>query len=124
MAASLVLFAVITVALLIVFWFAISALVQLKKTLVRAEKALGNVDVLVVNLNERLDPLLYDLHGVVQQADRELSRVDEVVSTIRDIGDKVNAVTRVVNEVISSPLIKVASLSAGAREALRKIVGR
>lgn len=120
----LVIGVVLAVATLILIWFAISALVQLRKTLVTAEKALSNVDVLVVSINDKLGPILQDLHGVVKQADRELNRVDEVVGTIKDISDKVNAVTRVVQDVISSPLIKVASISAGAKAAINKLTGR
>lgn len=121
---SLVITIVLTVAVLVLIWYAISALIQLRKTLLSAEKTLMSMDVLTTNIDKKLEPLLGDMHSVVKRADRELGRVDDVMSTVKDIGDKVNAVTRVVHEVVSSPLIKVASISAGAKEAIKKMVGR
>ena len=117
MSLSVVISVVLTVAVLVLVWYAISALIQLKKTL-------ENVDSLVCNVNERICPLLTDMDVVVNKVDSELGRLDEIVSTVRDISDKVNATTRVVHEVISSPLIKAASVSAGARGAIKKLVGR
>jgi len=108
---------VLTIAALILFWFAISALIQLKKTLESIDTLAGNVD-------NQLMPLLTDLHEAVNKVNTELNRIDEIVLTVRDIGEKVNATTRVVHEIISSPLIKVASVSAGAKEAVRKLVSR
>lgn len=121
---SLVITIVLTAAVLVLIWYAISALIQLRKTLLSAEKTLMSMDVLTTNIDKRLEPLLDDMHSVVKRADRELGRVNDVMSTVKDIGDKVNVVTRVVHEVVSSPLIKVASISAGAKEAIKKMVGR
>lgn len=108
---------VLIIAVLVLIWFAISALIQFKRTL-------EGIGTLAGNLDNKLGPLLTDLHEVVKQLNMELGRLDDIVLNIRDIGEKVNATTRVVHEIISSPLIKVASISAGAKEAIRKLVGK
>jgi len=108
---------VLTVAFIVLVLFAVSALIQLKKTL-------KNVDVLAVNMNEQLSPLLDDLHDAVKKVNNEMDRFEDVVGTVKDIGDKVNATTRVVHEIVSSPLLKVASISSGAKEAIKKMVKR
>jgi len=121
----LVMSIVLTTATIVLVWFAVSALIQLKKTLL-------NVDTLVVNMNEQLNPLLDDLHGAVMKVNNEMDRFEDVVGTVKDVGDKVSAVTRVVHEIVSSPLLKVASISAGAKdvltagvkEAIKKMVKR
>lgn len=102
---------VLTAATVILVWFAVSALIQLKKTLL-------NVDTLVINMNEQLNPLLDDLHDAVKKVNNEMDRYEDVVGTVKDIGDKVSAVTRVVHEIVSSPLLKVASISAGAKDVI------
>lgn len=117
MTPSLVITAVVATATLVLIGFAISAVIQFKKTLV-------NIDDLVVNINKQLDPLLMDLHDTVRQLNGELGNITEITKSVKDIGDKVNATTRIVHEVISSPLIRVASISAGAKEAIKKLVKR
>ncbi len=117
MTPSLVIAVLIAAAALVLIGFAISALVQLKKTLV-------NVDTLVVNLNEKLSPLLNDLQDTVKQVNDELGQFDQVVRTVGNIGDKVSTTTRMVHEIVSSPLIRAVSISAGAKEAIKKLVGR
>lgn len=108
---------VVTVALLLLIGFAVSTLIQLKRTLRNADSFIGNVD-------ERLMPLLSDLHEAVLKVNTELDQIDEIVVNVRDIGDKVNTTTRVVHEIISSPLIRVSSVSAGAKAAIKKLVAR
>ncbi len=114
---SLVLGVILTIALLVLIGFAVSALIQLKKTLV-------NVDTLVVNMDGQLKPLLNELNDTVKRVNSEIGRLDDIIGTVKDIGDKVSATTRVVNEIISSPLIRVASISSGAKEAIKKFVGK
>ncbi|MCL6472145.1 MAG: DUF948 domain-containing protein [Firmicutes bacterium] len=113
----LVITAVVATATLVLIGFAISAIIQFKRTLI-------NVDDLVVNVNKQLDPLLIDLHDTVRQLNGELGSITEITKSVKDIGDKVSATTRIVHEAISSPLITVASISAGAKEAIKKLVGR
>jgi uncharacterized protein YoxC len=107
----------LAVAILILIGFAVSALIQLKKTLESVNTLVGSVD-------DQLGPLLADLHDTVRQANVELERIDDVVFTVIDISEKVSATTSALHGLVSSPMIKVASISAGAKGAINKLVGR
>ena len=114
---SLAIELVLALATLVLVGLAISALIQLKKILI-------NINELVINTNRQLGPLLNDTHDTIKKMNTELHQLDEIVVNIRDIGDKVNATTRMVHEVISSPLLKIAGISAGAKGVVKKLVGR
>lgn len=108
---------ILAIAVLVLIGYTVFTLIQLRKTLV-------SIDTLAVNVNKQIDPLLEDLHSVVKQINNELDQVDDIVLNIRDIGDKVNATTRLAHDLISSPLIKIASISTGTMETIKKLVSR
>lgn len=72
----------------------------------------------IANISRELVPLIQKLNESVDQVNRELERVDTVVSQVEELSEKVNTSIGVLKSVISSPLIKLASLSAGVRKAI------
>jgi len=73
---------------------------------------------MIIDVQAEVTPLLSELRVTLDQVNSELDTVDEVVQSVQDIGDKVTATATVLQEIIASPLIKVASLSAGAKKAI------
>jgi len=48
--------------------------------------------------------------------------VDDIVESVQEVTDKISSTTRIAQEAISSPLIKIASYSFGARKALKSFL--
>ncbi|MDI6715956.1 MAG: hypothetical protein QME63_03295 [Actinomycetota bacterium] len=113
----LILGSVLAVAALILIGFTLSVVVQLKRTLT-------NFDKLVVKTDEKLQPLLIDLHVAIKQINANLDQIDRVVTSVSEIGDKVNSTTQIVHELVSSPLVKIATISASTKEALKRLISR
>lgn len=114
---SLALDFVLTIAIIVLIVFVITVLVQLTRTL-------SSLNQFIKDTDRGLIPALEELQLLLKRANGELGRIDEIVSSIQDISDKVQTTMRIAQDIVSSPLIKVASLSAGTREAIRKFIGR
>lgn len=64
-------------------------------------------------------PLLKKLNESVEQVNTDLERVNALVVQIEELSEKVNHGIDAVKEIVSSPLIKLASLSSGAKKAIQ-----
>lgn len=104
-------------AFLVLVGFAIVVLVQLRRTLIK-------FDALVTNVDGKLGPLLTDLHATIKQVNEELDQVGGAIFVVKDIGEKVGSITRVVNDVVSSPIAKMLNISTATKEVIKKIVGK
>jgi predicted PurR-regulated permease PerM len=93
----------------------IGVLVQLFRVLVTTNRFLDEARREVV-------PGLNKLQTTIEEINTELARVDDIVESVQDVTEKISSTTRVAQEVISSPLIKIASYSFGARRALRSLL--
>ena len=54
----------------------------------------------------------------LDNVDREMERVDGIVTRFEDVSDTVTATTRVASEVVRAPLLKMASVGGGLRSLL------
>lgn len=109
--------AVLTVAVVALIGFVISAMIQLQKALVSADRLLKNI-------NDQVAPISSNLISSLERVDGGLGRIDEVVRSVQEMSERVQHTMEVVREVITSPLVKVASFSAGTREAIKKFISR
>jgi uncharacterized protein YoxC len=68
------------------------------------------------------DELYSTLPGVIERADatitafnRELARMDGVVSQLEEVSDRVTSTTRAAQEIVEAPAAAVSGLASGAR---------
>lgn len=113
----LILNAALVLAVVALAVFFIMVLIQLTKTL-------SSINEFVKEINRDIPPLLTKLQTTIDEVNDELGRVDEIVQTVQEVSEKVSVTTSVAQEIISSPLIKVASISAGARKAIDTLMGK
>ena len=66
-------------------------------------------------------PLLHEVTGTVSGVNKELDRVDGMVESAGNIVKSVERISSVVEQTVSSPLIKVAAFGAGAARAIRRL---
>lgn len=110
----LVIYAILTILAIVLVFFISSVLLQLSRTL-------NSLNELIIDVKAEVTPLLTELQTTLDQVNDELSTVDDIVRSMQEVSDKVNATTTVAQEVISSPLIKIASFSAGAKKAISSL---
>ena len=109
------LYAILTLLAVILVFFICVVLIRLARTL-------DSTNALITDVHTELTPLMAELRVTIDQINNELDNVDEIVQSVHDAGEKVTATASLVQKVISSPLIKVASFSAGAKEALNVLL--
>lgn len=69
-------------------------------------------------VKKELSPLISKLNTTIDEVNTELSRVDGIVQSAERVSKTVDSTTKAAQEVISSPLIKLVSISAGIKKAL------
>ncbi|RJQ54436.1 MAG: DUF948 domain-containing protein [Actinobacteria bacterium] len=95
----------------------IIVLFRLLSLIMGAKKTLADLD-------RELIPTLLKLQKTLDDVREELDRVHTVMETLEEVGEKVAKTARLAQELVSSPLIKVAGIGAGARKALETLRGR
>ncbi len=103
------------VAVLVVFFA--YALWQLSKTL-------RSLNELLKDVGKTVPPLLEKVDKTLNVVNSEVERVEQIVHTIEEVSEKVTAFSHLAQEIISSPLIKLVSFSAGARKAIQTLLKR
>jgi uncharacterized protein YoxC len=91
-------------------WVAM-ALAELRRTMELAQRTLRELD-------ERVPPLLEKADATLDSLQREVARADVIVESIQDVTQRVTSTADVAMQVLSSPLVKLAGLSAGMRKAV------
>jgi uncharacterized protein YoxC len=65
-------------------------------------------------------PLMTRLQTTMDHVNTELDRVDGVLTAVEGISKKTNEATKVVQEVVTSPVVKLIGVGAGASKAYSK----
>ena len=68
-------------------------------------------------------PLLGEVKTTVSNVNRELDRTDTILESAGNMAKSAERLTAVVEQTVSSPLIKVIAVSAGAGKAVKKLFG-
>jgi len=113
----IVLQVLLTLGLLALIGSLIYVLLQLHRTL-------RSLDEVLQNVNRELPSTLIKLQLALDGVNSELGRVEDLVSSFHDVSAKVHNTTTLVQRVVASPVIRVASLVAGARTAFSNLLGR
>jgi hypothetical protein len=76
---------------------------------------------LVDGIRQETVPLLSEVTTTVSSLNKEMDRVDGMLESAGHIVKSAERVTSVVEQTVSSPLIKVAAFGAGATRAFRRL---
>ena len=99
------------------FFLVVTAL-ALAYTLLRAATTFSRLNDFLKRLDEEIIPLLSKMQVTMDEVNTQLGKTDDMLDSIVDVTDKVEATTRALSSVINTPVKKVAGLSAGMSEAL------
>lgn len=72
---------------------------------------------ILTKVNNEVTPIMKRLETTLDEINLELARVDEIIKAGESVAEKVNSTTKLAQEVIQSPLIKLVSFSAGMKKA-------
>ena len=75
----------------------------------------------IQNIEERLVPLIEDMHIVTIDAHYELEKIDETVSRSKNLAEKMEAAAGVAKVAAATPVIKAATLAAGVQGTLEAL---
>lgn len=87
-------------------------------------RLLESVKTLVDGIREETVPLLGEVRVTVTSVNRELERVDGLMESGGKMAKSAERVTSAVEQVVTSPLIKVAAATAGAAAFLKRFRGQ
>ncbi|HEV8565255.1 MAG TPA: DUF948 domain-containing protein [Actinomycetota bacterium] len=91
--------------------------------LVKTVTVIQSTQMLIDGIRQETVPLLSEVKGSVERANRELDRVDGMLVSAGEIVTRVEKLSGLVEHAASSPLIKVISFGAGLRKAASKFSG-
>lgn len=75
-------------------------------------------------INREIKPTLSRVQTLIEEVNTELERTGEIVKQAQAVSRKVDTTTKIAQEIISSPLIRLAALGAGLRKALSTLTKR
>ncbi len=91
--------------------------------LINTFRVLESTKMTIDTMREETVPLLREVKGSVERANRELDRVDTMLVSATDIVGRVEKLSGLVEQAAASPLVKVISLGAGLRKGVAKATG-
>jgi len=68
-------------------------------------------------------PLLREVKGSVERANRELDRVDTMLASATEIVGRVEKLSGLAEQAAASPLVKIISVGAGLKKGFGKVKG-
>ncbi|MBI4744125.1 MAG: DUF948 domain-containing protein [Actinobacteria bacterium] len=90
--------------------------------LVQVVRLLNSVNNFVKDTHKEVVPSLNKLQTTIDEINSELARVDTIVQSVQDVTEKVSTTTKVAQEALSSPLIKLAGFSTGIKKTLDSLM--
>ena len=99
--------------------FAVSA-VFTAWVLYRLVQMLGITNKFLDEVRVETIPLITRVQTTMDHVNTELERVDGILSAVEGMTQKANAATKVVQEVVTSPVVKLIGVGAGAGKAYSK----
>lgn len=87
-------------------------------------RVLESTKMTIDTMREEAVPLLREVKGSVERANRELDRVDTMLVSANDIVGRVEKLSGLVEQAAASPLVKIISLGAGVKSGFAKVRGR
>jgi uncharacterized protein YoxC len=91
--------------------------------LMSTQAVLQSTKILIDTMREETVPLLREVKGSVERANRELDRVDGMLESASAVVGRVEKLSGLVEQAAASPLVKLISLGAGVRKAAARATG-
>ena len=85
--------------------------------LVQLVKTMGIMNQFLDDIRVETVPLISKFQTTMDHVNTELERVDGVLTAVESMSQKANSATKVVQEVVTSPIVKVIGIGAGAGKA-------
>ncbi len=86
-------------------------------------RVLESTKLLIDGIREETVPLLGEVKGSVERTNRELDRVDGMLESAGNIVKRVEKISGLVEQAVSSPLMKVIAFGAGMSKATSRLRG-
>jgi len=91
--------------------------------LINVFRMLESAKMLIDGIREETVPLLSEVKVSVQNVNRELDRVDTMIETTGKIVGRVEKISKLVEDTVSSPLVKLIGFGAGLSKAVQRFRG-
>lgn len=85
--------------------------------LVQLVKTMGILNHFLDDVRVETIPLMSRFQTTMDHVNTELDRVDGILTAVESLSDKANNATKVVQEVVTSPVVKAIGIGAGAGKA-------
>jgi len=92
--------------------------------LINTFRVLESTKMLIDGIREETVPLLTEVKGSVERANRELDRVDGMLVSAGEVVQRVTRLAGLVEQAASTPLVKLISMGAGIRKAASRFGGK
>ncbi len=80
-----------------------------------------NLNKLILILEKETTPILSNLQRTLEQLSNEIDKTVDIIDDVHMVSQKVNTTINIIQEIFTSPLIKLAGLSAGAKKAIQAL---
>jgi uncharacterized protein YoxC len=77
-------------------------------------RTLRSVQRLIKDLNSEIIPILSRAQTTVAEVNEELSTVGDILTSLRDVSERVEKTAKTAQQALASPLVKIASFSVSA----------
>jgi uncharacterized protein YoxC len=84
-------------------------------------RVLESTKMLIDGIRQETVPLLAEVRTTVTGVNKELNRVDTMLDSATKIAKNAERISSVVEQAVSSPLIKIIAFGAGASRAARRL---
>ena len=88
--------------------------------LVKMVKTMGIMNQFLDDIRVETVPLISRFQTTMDHDNTELGRVDGILKAVESMSQKANSATKVMQEVVTSPIVKVIGIGAGAGKAYSK----
>ncbi len=119
--------AFIAAGMIAILWFQVSLLLQIRRTASTLEKFLETARSHVVPLSHDLTVFTQDLSGIMHSIHRQVDKVEESITTIRDAAARIRGFGGRLFRRDEGPLLELMTLIVAAGqglESLRRIIRR
>ena len=92
--------------------------------LVRTGKALARVEKMIEDVDKEIVPILGKAGTTLDEVNAELHQVGEITTSVADMAQKIDAMTRAIETAVSLPARKAAAFGAGVSSAVSSFMKR
>ncbi|RFA12715.1 DUF948 domain-containing protein [Subtercola boreus] len=87
--------------------------------LIKLGKVFDETTLAIRDVSKGITPILEETTVTVQEANKQLARVDSITSNVAEVTGNVNSLVALFAASVGGPLIKIAGFSAAVRAAIR-----